>query len=159
MIESTDAFNLFCDTVALIYHESRNVRHLSRAGLVDPEPWRFVGSADCSKTTCGLGFPDVVRQLEQQGVFQVGTRGMDIIGLMEQDFRVKSVSEGELKVGDFIHYANSQGPQHFATFIFRDENGVPKVFSKSGTDGPYQIVPYNRFSSNYGTIQGRPGTR
>src|SRR5262245_17873513 len=44
MIESTDAYSLFCNTVALIYHESRNVRHLSHAGLLDPEPLRFVVS-------------------------------------------------------------------------------------------------------------------
>jgi hypothetical protein len=117
-------------------------------------------SADCSKTTCGLAFPDVVNQLEQQGIFQVGTAGMDtVIGLMGQDFRVKSVSESELRVGDFIRYADNKGPQHFATFIFRDDNGVPKVFSKSGERGPFEIRTYNGFSSNYGTIQGRPGQR
>ncbi len=45
MIENPDEFNVFCDSVALIYHESRNVRHLLRAGSLNPpEPWRFVVS-------------------------------------------------------------------------------------------------------------------
>lgn len=44
MIENPDEFNVFCDSVALIYHESRNVRHLLREGLLSPEPWRFVVS-------------------------------------------------------------------------------------------------------------------
>ncbi len=110
-------------------------------------------SADCSKTTCSIAFPDIASQFQE-----VGVGGMDtIIGQMRQGLRVASVSESDLRVGDFMRYANASGPQHFATFIFRDDNGVPKVFSKSGTTGPYQIRTYNGFSSNYGTIQGRPG--
>lgn len=35
---------MFCDSIALIYHESRNVRHLLGAGLLNPDPWRFVVS-------------------------------------------------------------------------------------------------------------------
>ena len=44
MIENHDEFNVFCDSAALIYHESRNVRHLLAKGLLNPEPWRFVVS-------------------------------------------------------------------------------------------------------------------
>lgn len=44
MIENPDEFNLFCDSVALIYHESRNVRHLLRKGILNREPWRFIES-------------------------------------------------------------------------------------------------------------------
>lgn len=44
MIENPDEFNVFCDSVALIYHESRNVRHLLSAGLLNPDPWRSVVS-------------------------------------------------------------------------------------------------------------------
>jgi hypothetical protein len=42
MIPNT--FNTLCDTVALIYHESRNVRHLVHKNKVDGEPWRFIVS-------------------------------------------------------------------------------------------------------------------
>jgi lipopolysaccharide biosynthesis protein len=44
VIENPEEFNVFCDSIALIYHESRNVRHLLRKGLLNPEPWRFVVS-------------------------------------------------------------------------------------------------------------------
>ncbi len=44
MIEYPDEFNVFCNGIALIYHESRNVRHLLHEGLLNPEPWRFVVS-------------------------------------------------------------------------------------------------------------------
>ena len=44
MVENPDKLNVFCDSVALIYHESRNVRHLLSKGLLNLEPWRFVVS-------------------------------------------------------------------------------------------------------------------
>lgn len=44
MVQHPEEFNLLCDSVALIYHESRNVRHLLHAGLLNPDPWRFVVS-------------------------------------------------------------------------------------------------------------------
>lgn len=44
MIENPDEFNVLCNYVALIYHESRNVRHLLSKGFLNPEPWRFVVS-------------------------------------------------------------------------------------------------------------------
>jgi hypothetical protein len=34
----------FCDVVALIYHEARNVRHLVRKGLLQEQQWRFLVS-------------------------------------------------------------------------------------------------------------------
>lgn len=44
MIENPDEFNVLCNYVALIYHESRNVRHLLSKGFLNREPWRFVVS-------------------------------------------------------------------------------------------------------------------
>jgi hypothetical protein len=37
-------FKILCDSIALVYHESRNVRHLVRQNLLDQQPWRFVVS-------------------------------------------------------------------------------------------------------------------
>lgn len=44
VIENSEEFRVLCDTVALIYHEGRNVRHLLSKDLLNPEPWRFVVS-------------------------------------------------------------------------------------------------------------------
>ncbi len=44
MIENPDEFNVLCDGIALIYHESRNVRHLLKKDLLKAEPWCFVVS-------------------------------------------------------------------------------------------------------------------
>jgi len=76
----------------------------------------------------------------------------------------KLENESELKVGDVIRYATKKGkiPQHFANFIFRSDDGVPIVFSKSGTNGPYQIrsasslqgVQPGKARADYGQISG-----
>lgn len=44
VVQNLEEFNILCDSVALIYHESRNIRHLLHAGLLNPDPWRFVVS-------------------------------------------------------------------------------------------------------------------
>lgn len=42
MTDTNNAFNTLCNIVALIYHESRNVRHLVNQNLLVREPWRYV---------------------------------------------------------------------------------------------------------------------
>ena len=44
MSSSSEPFNTLCDVVTLCYHESRNVRHLLRENLLEPEPWKVVVS-------------------------------------------------------------------------------------------------------------------
>jgi len=44
MTSTPEEFNVFCNSIALIYHESRNVRHLINKNLLNPEPWRFLVS-------------------------------------------------------------------------------------------------------------------
>ncbi len=44
MTTTPSEFDVLCDTLALIYHESRNVRHLVHQKLLNPQPWRFVVS-------------------------------------------------------------------------------------------------------------------
>ena len=41
-MSNRSCFKVLCDTVALAYHEARNVRHLTKAKLVDQQPWRFL---------------------------------------------------------------------------------------------------------------------
>jgi hypothetical protein len=48
-------------------------------------------------------------------------------------------------------------PTHFASFIFRNDNGDPVVFSKSGARGPFESATTNdaRWTRyGYGTITG-----
>src|SRR5438128_2052655 len=41
-METDECFNVLLDSVALIYHESRNVRHLVNGKWLSPEPWRNI---------------------------------------------------------------------------------------------------------------------
>jgi hypothetical protein len=41
-VSASATFEMLCDLVALVYHESRNVRHLIRQDLLDRERWRYL---------------------------------------------------------------------------------------------------------------------
>lgn len=43
-MKTQETFSNFCDAVALVYHESRNVRHLVHQKLLDGDQWRFLVS-------------------------------------------------------------------------------------------------------------------
>jgi RHS repeat-associated protein len=110
-------------------------------------------SSDCSETACRIAYP---QQLFGTLVFSVQEADQTITGN-----NAKSVSEGELRIGDIVRWAKNGDPTHFASFIFRNDNGVPEVFSKSGALGPYERAPINgagsitqKYGSIYGTVQG-----
>ncbi|MBX3290031.1 MAG: hypothetical protein KF855_11875 [Acidobacteria bacterium] len=69
----------------------------------------------------------------------------------------KKTEQEKLKLRDVIRYATDEGktPQHFTNFIFRTDEGTPMVFSKSGTEGRYEIGTAADFeTTTYGKISG-----
>lgn len=102
--------------------------------------------SDCSRTACQIG-------LGQFLGLQVGTNILD--PLLDTDAR--AVSASNALVGDIIRYAKADNvATHFANFIFRNDDGTPVAFSKSGTTGPYEIRTAAQLQyPNYGTIRGR----
>ena len=74
-----------------------------------------------------------------------------------QDKRLRSISSDEARIGDIVRYADSRNdPKHFTTFIFRDDNGVPGVFSRTGAGGRFELGKATHFqNATYGTIRGR----
>jgi hypothetical protein len=57
----SSAVSLLADGLALVYHEGRHVRHLVRAGRVDPGGWEVLLSlptnrVDAWREVCRLGF-------------------------------------------------------------------------------------------------------
>lgn len=109
-------------------------------------------SADCSQTACRIGFPNTPL------VFNVEDADNKIKALGA----TTSVQESNLNLGDIARWADARNkPKHFATFIFRNDDGVPVVFSKSGGRGPYETATTSEITSkysNYGTIKGiNPG--
>lgn len=47
--EAPATFGTFCDALALVYHESRNVRHLVRGEYLDSDPWQYLVSLPRSR--------------------------------------------------------------------------------------------------------------
>lgn len=48
-MEPIESFNILCDVVALVYHESRNVRHLVRQNLLAKDKWLYLMSLPTSR--------------------------------------------------------------------------------------------------------------
>ena len=105
--------------------------------------------ADCSSTACKIAYPNENITGSNWTVGRADT--------LIQDRRLRSVSSDEARIGDIVRYADSgNNPKHFTTFIFRDDSGVPLVFSRSGSGGPFEIGKATEFQNQtYGTIRGR----
>jgi RHS repeat-associated protein len=107
--------------------------------------------ADCSSTSCKIAFPSEDINGSNWSVFKADE--------LISGRRLKSVSADALSIGDIVRYAIGTGntPAHFTTFIFRDDSGVPLVFSRSGEGGVFEYgSAYSRRFQNdtYGTIRG-----
>jgi hypothetical protein len=105
--------------------------------------------ADCSSTSCAIAFPNDGINGSNMSVYGAD----DLI----RSKGLRSISEDALSIGDIVRYAIDKGntPKHFTTFIFRDDSGVPVVFSRSGAGGPFQYGAATDFQKpTYGTIRG-----
>jgi hypothetical protein len=113
----------------------------------DPGP----RTADCSETACRIAFPQ-----QMFGTLSFSVQEAD--AAISADGATRSVQAGDARVGDIVRWADARNnPKHFASFIFRNDNGDPVVFSKSGERGRYEIATTNdqRWTDyQYGTIRG-----
>jgi RHS repeat-associated protein len=105
---------------------------------------------DCSRTAAEIGY------------------GQSFLGAMsttDLDSRLgrlaTPVAQADALVGDIVRYADASNvPQHFTTFIFTDDSGIPLVFSKGGGNGPYMTGSAGNFEGpqgptvDYGGIKG-----
>jgi YD repeat-containing protein len=102
------------------------------------------GNNDCSGTSCRIGL----------GV------NIPLIGTNVLDSRLgtdaRPVAESDAQVGDIIRYAKSNNvATHFANFIFRNDDGTPVAFSKSGETVRYEMRTAASLQvPMYGTIRG-----
>jgi hypothetical protein len=90
-------------------------------------------------------------------MLQVGTNYLDPL----LDEEAKPVAAGDAQVGDIIRYGKGKDnvAAHFDNFIFRNDDGTPVAFSKSGTTGRFQVVEPSRLQgATYGTIRGKSDT-
>lgn len=121
-----------------------DIEHPDRAG-------EGTGSADCSETATRMAFPSRINRIQ---VFAVEIAD----AMIREAGATRSVAEGGLRVGDIVRWADARNnPKHFANFIFRNDDGTPVVFSKSGHRGPYEVATttderWSRYG--YGNIRG-----
>ncbi|HKV41401.1 MAG TPA: hypothetical protein VJX67_19500 [Blastocatellia bacterium] len=100
---------------------------------------------DCSRQACEIG-------LGQFLGLEVGTNVLDPL----LDTEANPVAASNAQVGDIIRYAKDNNvATHFANFIFRNDDGTPIAFSKSGMTGPYEVGDPGDLQRAYGTIRGR----
>jgi RHS repeat-associated protein len=108
-------------------------------------------SADCSETACRIAFPQ-----QMFGTLTFSVQQAD--ATLSAEHATSSVAEGALRLGDVVRWADAKNnPKHFASFIFRNDDGAPVVFSKSGARGPFELPTTSEIGAkypNYGTIQG-----
>ena len=108
-------------------------------------------SADCSVTACRIAFPQ-----QMSGTLTFSVQEAD--ATISAAGATTSVQEGNLRLGDIVRWADARNnPKHFANFIFRNDDGVPVVFSKSGVRGPYETATTTEIGTkypSYGTIKG-----
>ncbi len=108
--------------------------------------------ADCSSTCANLNSPLTGANGQNWSVFVMDEFIKD---------NLTSKSESDLRIGDAVRYADEKNvPKHFTTFIFRNDDGVPQVFSRSGEGGRFETGSASNFTSanprfsGYGTIRG-----
>jgi RHS repeat-associated protein len=103
---------------------------------------------DCSTTSTNLAFPN---EDIDEGNWGVGASDANIEGK-----RMRSVAQGDMRIGDIVRYATEGNvPAHFTTFIFQKDNGDPQVFSRSGVSGRFEIGNATDFQNpTYGNISG-----
>lgn len=65
---SNDPFELFCEVLALAYHEARNVRHLVRGNLISPvEPWRRLIDLPTNRDHAWVQFTPLLHEAKSVG--------------------------------------------------------------------------------------------
>lgn len=109
------------------------------------------GPQDCSYTALSMAFPQ-----QMFGSLTASVQQAD--AAISAEGATSSVQEGDLRLGDIVRWADAKNkPQHFASFIFRDDTDHPVVYSKSGERGrfEYAATSDSRWAAyGYGTIRG-----
>lgn len=101
--------------------------------------------ADCSMTATRIAMPNQMRDI----------RGLYAFGVQQADDKLailSSPSDG-LRVGDVVRYGTGQ-KRHFANILFKDDDGITQIFSRSGTSGRFENlrVDDKKLTEGYGRM-------
>lgn len=110
MIDS-DNFTILCDTVALAYHEGRNVRHLVREGLIDEECWKYLISLSNDRN-------DAWRQMSTTRDKARNIGSVDgVLQIFEDRFKVSLNDLAEMFANENWHHAKLYGGNAWAKIV------------------------------------------
>jgi len=106
--ETPNPFKRFCDVVALIYHEARNVRHLVRKGLFQEQQWRFLISLPINREDAW----DKISAVRGEACKQSSADG--VLRVFQNRFRVSLHDLREMFANQNWRHAKSYGGNAWA---------------------------------------------
>jgi RHS repeat-associated protein len=110
---------------------------------------------DCSMTACRLGYPGQMAMLGVGGIGKAGNQAD--FGVDEADAlnRNNSIPLGNVRVRDIIRYGIGDR-RHFTNVMFTGDDGITKVFSRSGVQGRFEMLNIRepKLINGYGPITG-----
>jgi hypothetical protein len=113
---------------------------------------------DCSQTATRLYDPF---KYNDAATYRLQVEGKTGWSLQATDWFIKDFASlsskpaSALQFGDIVRFGIGSDPTHFANFIFEDDKGESVVFSRTGENGPYEIIrAIDQQNSAYGKIEG-----
>jgi hypothetical protein len=111
IMEMKDCFDYFCNGLALVYHESRNVRHLIRQGLLDETMWRFIVSLPTNRD-------EAWRQVSPLRDKALESRSVEAaLRLFEERFRVSLEDLSEMLANEHWRHTKNYGGNAWANIV------------------------------------------
>ena len=102
---------------------------------------------DCSMTSARIASPSSVPMGGEWGIQNTNN--------LIQQLGLASVSSGDERTGDIVRWG-ADAKTHFANVFFTGDDGITEVFSRSGVNGRFEVVPEQNsgFKAGYGPITG-----
>lgn len=143
-------FKAVGDKLALQAEYSRTHPNLGKKDNQGPVDSDF---NDCSMTSCRLAYPGLMAQRGAGGFGSFANFGIDQADQMNGT-QPKAPLDA-LRVKDVIRYGEGH-MRHFVNVLYTGDDGVAKVFSRSGVVGRFEVLPSNSqaFTASYGPVTG-----
>ena len=110
-METQETFSTLCDTVALVYHESRNVRHLVNRKMLDEDKWRFLVSLPTNRDDAWREIAPLRDKARSTGSVDAALR------IFEDRFRVSLSQVAEMLANENWRHAKLYGGNAWAKIV------------------------------------------
>jgi hypothetical protein len=125
---------------------TEQAKYLAKGGDPNKGPSSLLYN-DCSMTCARIA--------SSSNVPMGGGWGIKSTNNLIQQLGLASVNSGDERTGDIIRWG-TDAKTHFANVLFTGDDGITEVFSRSGVNGRFEVVPEQNpsFQSGYGSITG-----